>query len=52
MKFLHKILLSLALIFTAAACFVQGNATGAITFFVLAAAFEVLFWLNIIPSKK
>ncbi|WP_170308259.1 hypothetical protein [Parashewanella tropica] len=52
MKFLHKIVLSLALIFTASACFVYGNATGTITFFVLAAAFEILYWLNLFPSKK
>jgi|GEM_PF-2053307 len=52
MKLLLRILLQLALLATAIFCLFAGAASGAVTFIVLGAAMEVLFWLQLIPTRK
>ncbi len=52
LKLLHRVMLILALFVTATICYIAGNATGTTTFIVLGVAVEILFWLQIIPSKK
>ncbi len=49
---LHRFLLIMALACTAIACYIAGNASGTVTFIVMGVCVELLFWLQLLPTKR